>query len=109
MKAMDATGPGDRTWRVFFDPATHLPARLTWMARPIITFSASSGTRVRLPDEPTEDVPWEIVASGYKLESGLNLPRTFTTTFDGKRYETMKFSKIKINPVIDLKKFKTAK
>jgi hypothetical protein len=112
MNAMDAAGPGDRTWRVFFDAATHLPTRLTWMAKPIVTFSVSSGTRVRLPADPTEgmaDVPWEIVASGYKLENGLNWPRTITTTYDGKRNETTKFSKIKINPVIDPRKFKTIK
>jgi hypothetical protein len=112
MDAMDATGWGDTTWRLFFDPATHLPLRLTWMAKPIVTFSASSGTRVMLPADPTEgmaDVPWELVASGYKVENGLNWPRTITESYDGKRYETTKFSKIKINPVIDPKKFKTIK
>ena len=63
---------------------------------------------MNFPADPTAglaDVPWETTLSNYKIENGLNWPRTLTTTADGKTFETLRISKIRINLSIDPKKF----
>lgn len=120
--AVDITGIGDLSGRLVVDAATHLPARLTFMDKPLVTFSTSSTVAVRsngqivsppnapanFPTDPTKgmaDVPWETTFSHYKTENGLTWPRTMTTTTAGKAFETLRISKVKINPSIDPKKF----
>lgn len=117
---LTVTGPAAPSLRMWFDDTTHLPSRLTWMDKPIVSFTTSRmvavGPRGQVssspppvfPDNPTAnmaDVPWEAVAGNYTLENGVNWPRTITTSYDGHKHEVFRISKIRINPKIDAKIF----
>src|SRR5262245_19213470 len=40
--AIDVKGPDGSAWRLFLDPATHLPMQLTWMGGPLVVVSSST-------------------------------------------------------------------
>jgi hypothetical protein len=119
---VDARGPDGTTWRLFLDAGTHLPVKVTWMGRPIVVMSASSAvavssrgqvlsapTPVVLPGDPTAgraDVQWTLTLGQYRSADGLTWPRVLTTTVDGSKHEEIRVSRFRINPKIDLKKFR---
>lgn len=121
--AFDVAGADGFTFQLVLDPATRLPARISWMARPIVSGTITRTTTVTsrgdvvsgppssLPSgDPTAgmaDVPSQISIDDFRVENGLNWPHRLTTTVDGKLYEEIKISKYKINVTIDPKKFKT--
>jgi hypothetical protein len=124
---IDARGPDGSTWFLFLDASTHLPVKLTWRAKPIVTFSTSSivtttssgqvvssspSTPVVLPSDPTAGmamVEWAMTIDDYKTADGLNWPHRFTTTVDGKKYEELRLKQFRLNPKIDAKRFKPSK
>jgi len=124
---IDASGPDGSLWFLFLDASTHLPVKLTWRAKPIVTFSTTSmvttttrgqimssspGNPVLLPADPTAGmsmVEWAMTIEDYKTADGLTWPHRFTTTVDGKKYEELRLKQFRINPKIDVKKFKPTK
>ena len=121
--AFDVAGTDGFTFQFALDATTHLPARISWMGRPIVTVTTSSmatisgrdGTVRSTPPtgipagDPTTgmpDVPWQLSIGDYRAERGLTWPHRLTTTVDGKPYEDIKISKYRINEKIDPKKFK---
>lgn len=106
------------TWRLLLDAKTHLPIQLSWRAKPIVTFSTSSVVSSRggpppppvtLPSgDPTAglaDVEWVMPIRDYRVVDGVNWPRRFTTTYDGKAWEDLRVSRYRLNPKIDPKIF----
>jgi hypothetical protein len=111
-----------RPWRLFLDARTHLPVRLSWMARPIVTLSTTSVASVnertgavasgRPPGfpagDPTSgmpDVPWEMTISDYRVADGLTWPHRMTTTVGADKYEELRLGRFRLNPAIDAKVF----
>lgn len=124
---LDVHGPAGKTWRLFVDAATHLPVRLTWMDKPLVTFSASTSTRYAVdsrgnvlsppttgtiavpvgdPSAGLADVEWQIAISDYKVSDALNWPHRLITTYGGKKYEDLRLGKFTINPKISPSTFK---
>ena len=112
------------TMQMSVDAATHRPAQLVWMDKPIVTFSSSgtmtvsqrsgqvtrSPTNLPPPGDPTAGlapVEWRLTFGDYKTANGLTWPHRFTTTVDGKKFEEMRLGTFKINPKIDPKTFRT--
>ena len=110
------------TWRVFLDASTHLPVRLSWMARPIVTLSRTSVASVnsrtgavasgRPPEfpagDPTSGMPdvlWEMTITDYRAADGLNWPHRMTTTVGGNKYEELRLGRFRLNPAIEAKTF----
>lgn len=105
------------SWRLLLDESTHLPARLMWRAKPIVTTSVSSvvssrGDRTSMSPLPSgdptvglQDVEWAMTIRDYKLANGLNWPRRLTTTVGGRTWEDVRIAKFAINPKIDPKLF----
>ncbi len=110
------------TWRLYLDAKTHLPVRLSWMARPIVTRSTTSMASVnertgavasgRPPGfpagDPTSgmpDVPWEMTISDYRAADGLTWPHRMTTTVGADKYEELRLGRFRLNPGIDAKVF----
>ncbi|HKW02637.1 MAG TPA: hypothetical protein VJN96_22635 [Vicinamibacterales bacterium] len=118
----DVAGADGLAFQLAFDAATRLPARISWMAKPIVSATIVHTTTVTSrgdvvsgppgtlpPGDPTAglaEVPWQQSIGDFRVESGLNLPHRLTTTVDGKPYEDIKIDKYKINVKIDPKKFK---
>jgi hypothetical protein len=109
-------------WRLLIDDTTHLPAKLTWRAKPIVTMAVSSTMTMRRGDpssargdvpvlpsgDPTaglSEVDWETTVGDYQTADGLTWPHRLTTTFGGKTWEDVRLGKFKINPKIDPKIF----
>jgi hypothetical protein len=126
-------------WRLLIDDKTHLPFQLMWKAKPIVTMTRTSTTVQRavvgptgapspvqgsmqasLPDpvvsvpagDPTAALPyvvWTMTIRDYKVSEGLNWPRRFTTSYEGRDYEDLRVSRYRLNPKVDLKIFDRAK
>jgi hypothetical protein len=126
--AIDVKGPDGMAWTMLLDAASHLPARIVWMAKPIVTASRSStmmvgprgqmigssgGGATSLPaGDPTvglASVEWQLTLSDYRTEGGLNWPHRMTTTIDGRTYEKTRLSRFKINPAIKPSTFAPSK
>ncbi|MEO7193161.1 MAG: hypothetical protein ABI051_19115 [Vicinamibacterales bacterium] len=123
--SIDVVGPDGFTWHLFLDPTTHLPSRLTWMAKPLVLMSTTSlvtvapGGRVmaRPGDAPMSpssndptvgmpDVEWQLAISEYRISDGLNWPHRLTTSYGGRKYDDLKLGNFKINSSIDTKTFR---
>ncbi|HUL75339.1 MAG TPA: hypothetical protein VLT86_19660 [Vicinamibacterales bacterium] len=118
------TGGDGFTLSLFLDAATHLPARLTWRASPIVVLGTSStmvvGPHGRMFDSPApptvpsgqstarlESVEWQTTFTDYRRVAAFNWPHRFTVAVGGKAYEDLKISNYAINSAIDPSKFKT--
>jgi hypothetical protein len=51
------------------------------------------------------DVEWRVQITDYRLQDGLNWPRKFTTSVDGKPHQDMWLGTYRINPKIDPRTF----
>jgi hypothetical protein len=122
-----AKGPDDFEWRLFLDAATHLPVRLSWLAKPIVMMSTSSTMAVNSrtgavvsggppppplpPGDPTASLPdvrWDMTIDDYRVADGLNWPHRFTTSFTGDRggrHQEVRLGRFRLNPSIDAKVF----
>lgn len=122
--ALDATGADGFVFRIAFDNSTHLPTRIAWMAKPVVSVTSSravtssrgsvtSSPPTGIPaGDPTvglADVAWQLSIDDFRLENGLNWPHRLSTMADGAPYEEIKIAKYKINAKIDPKKFKTGR
>jgi hypothetical protein len=123
--SFDVKGAGGFLFRLSFDGTTHLPARIAWMASPIVsgtttrsTAVSARGTVITSPPrvlpmgDPTAglgDVAWQLSIEEFRIENGLNWPHRLSTMSDGAPYEDIKIAKYKINVKIDPKKFKTVR
>jgi hypothetical protein len=129
---VEAKGPDSWRLRLFLDAATHLPVKIAWMDRPFMTFSTSTMVAVPMssrgqmivppqstgtvagppPGDPTAgmaDVEWETTIGDYRVTDTVNWPHRLTTTFAGRKHEDWRLGKFKINPKIDLKRFRPSK
>jgi len=123
--SIDVVGPDGFTWHLFVDATTHLPLRLTWMAKPLVVMSTTSrvtvapGGRVMTPPggpsmslpsgDPTvgmSDVEWELTLGEYRVSDGLNWPHRLTTSYGGRKYDDLKLGTYKVNSSIDDKTFR---
>jgi hypothetical protein len=125
---VEATGPDGWKFRIFFDPSTHLPVRVTWMAKPLVVAATSTVvttqvTRGGRPMGPPQgampmpslpagdptigmaDVEWETVFSDHRPTNGLAWPHRMVTSYEGKVFEDVKIERFQINPTIDPKVF----
>jgi len=123
-----------KSWRLLLDASTHLPVAMMWMAKPIVSTSmttmATATVRTgpggapitsRPPDfqpavlpagDPTvglADVQWTMTIGDYKVGDGVNWPRRFRTSVEGKESTDFKVSKYKLNPRIDPRIFQRRK
>ena len=114
--AIVMTGLDGTEMRLYLDPVTRRPARLEWMAHPIILFSTSRTVTTnsrgevmsespRLPGAPpppppSSQVQWSMTLEDYKTEAGITWPRRFRTSIAGKRFEDVRLGKYKINQAI---------
>jgi hypothetical protein len=131
--ALDIKPVGARMFRLLLEPKTHLPVRLTWMAKPVVTGSTTSTMTVTTqtivrgggppqivapptisgpvglpPGDPTaglSDVQWEMVISDHKVADGLNWPRRLRVSYGGTKYQDFRISRYRLNPKIDPKIF----
>jgi hypothetical protein len=110
-------GPDGFVWRLFLSRSSHLPARMAWMAKPLVIASTTSTMAVssrgqvssedpsRLPSgDPSAglaDVEWQVVLADYKVADGLNWPHQMTTSAGGRKIEELRLEKFKINAKID--------
>ena len=123
--------PGGRRWHLFLDEKSGLPVQLAWKNRPIATMKVTStmttravvgrdgvvrdpagGSAAPAPPVPAgdptagmPDVDWVMSIRDHKVADGLNWPRRFTTTVDGRRVQDFRVSRYRINPKIDPKIF----
>jgi hypothetical protein len=111
-------GPDGFVWRLFLSRSSHLPVRMTWMAKPRVIATTtsrtvvSSGGQVKSSEGPTSlptgdpsaglaDVEWQVALADYKVADGLNWPHRMTTSYGGLKIEDLQLGKFKINPKID--------
>jgi hypothetical protein len=113
-------------WRLFLDATTHLPVRLSWIAKPIVMMSTSTMVAVNSrtgavasggpppplpPGDPTvglPDVRWDMTIGDYRVADGVNWPHRLTTSFNGdkrERFEDLRLGRFRLNPSIDAKVF----
>lgn len=137
MDAIDIRRADGKTWRLLLDPSTHLPAAITWKAKPIVTFSTSTtstsrvavgpGGIVRPADQPPPpnqtqpmlpsgdptaglpDADWVMMIRDYKVADGFNWPRRFTSSWNGNQWQDVRVSRYRINPKIDARIFEPGK
>jgi len=120
---IDANAADGFVVKLYVDSATHLPTRLTWEAPApvLVTTSMSSQVMVRggqvasqtpaqsasvpaLPP-PGAVVTWQLVASDFKIQNGLNWPRRLRVMADREVHEDMRLGSFRINPKLDPRKF----
>jgi len=116
--AVEFKGPDGFVWRLFLSRSSHLPVRMTWMAKPRVIATTtsrtvvSSGGQVKSSEGPTSlptgdpsaglaDVEWQVVVADYKVADGLNWPHRMTTSYGGLKVDDLQLGKFKINPKID--------
>jgi hypothetical protein len=116
--AVELKGGDGFVWRLFLNRSSHLPVRMTWMAKPRVITSTtsrtvvSSGGQVKSSEGPTNlptgdpsaglaDVEWQVVLADYKVADGLNWPHRMTTSYAGHKAEDLQLGKFKINAKID--------
>jgi hypothetical protein len=121
---IQARGPDDFVLKLFVDVKTRLPVLLTWMAKPLVTWSSSSLMTVPgrggppvappPPDFPPGDpaaglalVEYRMSISHYQISNGLNWPRRFTVRVAGRVQEETRISRYRINPTIPASTFRT--
>ncbi|MDQ3069856.1 MAG: hypothetical protein M3R55_09030 [Acidobacteriota bacterium] len=117
-----ATAADGFTWKLLIDPVTHLPARITWMNAPIVTFSTTSSVTADSrgnvvsasppaalpkgdPAAGLTPVEWATTLGDYRRVDGLMWPHKLTTTVGGRKHEDRRVGKYKINPAIKPKTF----
>jgi hypothetical protein len=130
--ALDIKSVDGRAFRLFLDAQTHLPVRLIWKDKPIVTMSSTTlattqvimrptaaGSEIvsPLPDpiaiavpkgDPTANLPfvlWEMSIENYKIADGVNWPRRFRTSYAGNKWQDIRISRYRLNPTIDDKVF----
>jgi hypothetical protein len=113
--------------RVYVDAATHRPVMVGWMAAPIVTFSTTTTSVVRVPagrtpgsvpippptialppGDPTAELPdveHQLRFEDFKTADGLTWPHRFVHRVGGRVWTTTKMGKYKLNPKIDPKHF----
>ncbi len=125
---IEAKGPDSWTARLFLDATTHLPVRVSWMAKPVVVFATRSvvnvpvnpqGQAVGPPEgarggpmppagDPTvglADLEWVTELGDYRVTDGLKWPHRWTTTYGGRKYDDLRLRDFKINLEIDPKTF----
>jgi hypothetical protein len=124
--ALQVRGADGFHWVLFVDAKTHLPSRLTWLAKPIVTMHTSSmvavdsSGRVRgasppslpPPGDPTAGVAlveWRLEFSDFRTTDGVTWPRRFKTSYGGTAYEDVKINQVRLNPSINPKVFRPSK
>jgi hypothetical protein len=129
---IEVKGPDGWSARLFLDASTHLPAKITWMAKPFVTFTTSRmvaiptnsrGQAIGPPQSEGNvagpppgdltagmaDVEWETTMSDYRSADSVNWPHRLATTYAGRKYEDWRLERFKINPKIDPKLFRPGK
>jgi hypothetical protein len=113
---------GGHTLRLALDGQTWLPAMVSWIGRPIVSFSttgtavvSSRGDVIRatppitLPSgDPTagmSDVEYRMALTEYKLDKGVQWPRRITTTIADQPYEVLRVNRYEVNPTINPRTF----
>jgi hypothetical protein len=124
--ALQVQGADGFHWVLFVEATTHLPARLTWLAKPIVTMHMSSmvavdsSGRVRgasppslpPPGDPTAalaPVEWQLEFSDFQTADRVTWPRRLRTSYGGTAFEDVKISKVRINPSINPRVFRPSK
>lgn len=119
-------GPDGERMRLALDAQTHLPAVVSWMGRPVVSFSTTStavvssrGDVIRstppgtLPSgDPTAgmaDVEYRMALTEYKLDKGVQWPRRLTTTIGDQAFEAVRVNRYEINPKISARTFEVRK
>lgn len=119
-------GSGGEPLRLALDGQTHLPAMVSWINRPIVSFSTTStavvssrGDVIRstppgtLPSgDPTAgmaDVEYRMALTEYKLDKGVQWPRRLTTTIGDQPFEAVRVNRYEINPKINPRTFEVRK
>jgi hypothetical protein len=126
---LEGKGPDGWAFKLFLDASTHLPVRVSWMDKPLVTFVASQtvtmpvnsrgqpvGPPIRQPQAPAmpppgdptagmADVEWELVLSDHRKTDGVLWPHRMVTSYAGKIFEDTKVDRFRINPDIDPKVF----
>ncbi len=97
---LEGKGPDGWTFKLYVDAATHLPVRITWMDKPVVTFTSTAtvtmpiGGRGQPIGPPTNVQP-----------AGLTWPRRMITFYGGKVFEDVRIESVRITPDIDAKTF----
>lgn len=124
--ALQVRGADGFHWVLFADAKTHLPARLTWLAQPIVTMHTSSmiavdsSGRVRGSSPPSLPPPgdpaagvapveWRLEFSDFRTADGVTWPHRLKTSFGGTAYEDVKISQVRLNPSINPNVFRPSK
>ncbi len=114
---------GGHRWEMLLDEKSGLPVRLSWQSPPFSTKQLPSVARrtepggAVVPTNPppivfpvdaapgAPDVDWVMTIGDYRQADGLNWPRRFVTTVEGRRHTDWRVAEYRINPRIDPKVF----
>jgi len=121
---VDANAADGFAVKLYVDGVTLLPTRVTWEAPAPVSMTTSMSSQVttrggqvvsQTPAEQGAAVPalpppgpvvtWQLVASDYKAQNGLNWPRRLRVMADRDVDADMRLGSVRINPKLDSRRF----